>query len=125
MLLLVGVALLSAVAKVLDARARARRCEARKQGQDEYRQYLRSDGWKQRRQVALDRARGFCEDCGARENFEVHHRTYKRKGNERPNDLVAVCRRCHEERHRGKRTGLDVVVLCLLRRWRIWRYRSA
>ena len=123
--LLVAVGLFAAFAKALEARARTRRREARKQRQREYRQYLRSDGWKLRRQVALDRAGGFCEDCGARGSFEVHHLTYKRKGNERPEDLVAVCRRCHQERHAGKRTLLDVVVLTLLRRWRIWRYRSA
>jgi 5-methylcytosine-specific restriction endonuclease McrA len=75
--------------------------------------------------VALDRADGFCEDCGARSNFEVHHKTYKRKGNERPEDLIAVCRQCHQERHSGKRTLVDVVALALLRRWRIWRHRSA
>lgn len=78
-----------------------------------------------RRQVALDRSRGFCEDCGARRPLDVHHRTYKRIGNERPEDLVAVCRRCHKERHRGKRGLLDILALTLLRRWRIRRYRSA
>ena len=125
MLLLVGVALLAVVGKLFDARARTRRVEVRKQRQREYRQYLRSDGWKSRRQVALDRAGGFCEDCGVRSNFEVHHKTYKRKGNERPEDLVAVCRDCHKERHGGNRTLLDVIALALLRRWRVWRYRSA
>src|SRR5215207_11742500 len=96
-LLLVAVALFAAIGKGLEARARVRRREARKQRQREYRQYLRTEGWKQRRQVALDRAKGFCEDCGTRTNFEVHHRTYKRIGNERPEDLVAVCGRCHDE----------------------------
>ena len=124
-LLLVGVAVLAAIGKAVEARSRARRREARKQRQREYGQYLRSPGWKQRRQVALDRAGGFCEDCGARTSLDVHHRTYKRKGNERPEDLVAVCRRCHGERHRGKRNLLDVMALALLRRWRLWRYRSA
>jgi 5-methylcytosine-specific restriction endonuclease McrA len=124
-LLLVGVALLAVVGRMLEARARTRRREARERRQREYRQYLRSEGWMLRRQVALDRARGFCEDCGARGSLDVHHRTYKRKGNERPEDLVAVCRRCHKERHAGKRTFLDVVALALLRRWRIWRYRNA
>jgi len=58
-------------------------------------------------------------------NLDVHHRTYKRKGAELPDDLVAVCRECHDERHRGKRTVIDWICLALLRRWRIWRYRSA
>jgi hypothetical protein len=122
-LLLVAVALFTAFAKGLEARARRRRREARKQRQREYQRYLRSDGWKLRRQPALDRAGGFCEDCGARSRLEVHHLTYKRIGSERPKDLVAVCERCHGVRHRGKRNVLDWVGLALLRRWRIWRYR--
>jgi hypothetical protein len=65
---------------------------------------------------------GFARGCGSRENLDVHHLTYKRRGNERPADLVALCRRCHKERHAGKRTIVDVVALMILRRWRIWRY---
>jgi hypothetical protein len=81
------------------------------------------EGWRLRRQAAIDRSGGFCEDCGSREKLDVHHRTYKRKGAEGASDLVALCRRCHGERHRGKRIVPDVIALALLRRWRIWRYR--
>lgn len=112
-LLLVGVAVFAAIGKTLEARARRRRREARKQRQREYQQYLRSDGWKLRRQPALDRAGGFCEDCGTRSSLEVHHLTYKRKGNELPKDLVAVCDRCHGARHRGKRNVFDWIGLAL------------
>lgn len=28
--------------------------------------------------------------------LEVHHKTYARYGHERPDDLVTVCRRCHD-----------------------------
>ena len=120
----VGPLVLATFARALDERAKARRREQRKQRQREYRQYLRTEGWKQRRQPALDRARGFCEDCGRRTNLEVHHRTYKRLGAERAEDLVAVCESCHDARHRGRRTTPDWIALALLRRWRIWRYPS-
>jgi len=121
-LILAAVAGLGAITRVVEARARARRIEARKQRQREYRQYLRTEGWKHRRQVALDRAGGFCEDCGVRSSLEVHHRTYERRGAERPKDLVAICGQCHDERHLGKRTRLDWIALAVLRRWRIWRF---
>jgi 5-methylcytosine-specific restriction endonuclease McrA len=124
-LLIAGVAILAAISRAVERRARARRAEARRERQREYRRYLRTDGWKERRQVALDRAGGFCEDCGTRDSLEVHHRTYVRKGAERPEDLVAVCGDCHDERHRGKRTLIDWMALAFLRRWRIWRYKSA
>ena len=45
-LLLLAVGLFAAFGKALEARARTRRREARKQRQREYRHYLRSDGWK-------------------------------------------------------------------------------
>lgn len=124
-LLIVGVALLSVAARQLEARDRQRRREARKQRQREYRRYLRSDEWRRNRQPALERAAGLCEDCGARTDLDVHHRTYARKGQERAEDLVALCRRCHKERHAGKRTMLDWLALRILRWWRIRRYRKA
>lgn len=31
------------------------------------------------------------------QGLEVHHRTYERLGNERPEDLVALCWCCHDE----------------------------
>ena len=38
--------------------------------------------------------------------LDLHHRTYKRLGNERINvDLVPVCRSCHDEIHTRTRNG--------------------
>jgi predicted HNH restriction endonuclease len=55
----------------------------------------------------------------------VHHLTYVRKGAELPQDLVALCRRCHRARHRGDRSDLDWALLAILRWWRRRRYRRA
>ena len=113
---------LGIVGRIVEQRARERRREARKQRQREYRDYLRADHWQRTRAQVLARARGFCEDCGLRTNLDVHHLTYKRKGQERLTDLRALCRSCHTARHQGKRTVLDVLALAVLRRWRLWRY---
>jgi 5-methylcytosine-specific restriction endonuclease McrA len=32
-------------------------------------------------------------------NLEVHHRTYERVGEERPADVIALCKACHEKHH--------------------------
>jgi len=32
-------------------------------------------------------------------NLEVHHRTYERVGAERPADVIALCKACHEKHH--------------------------
>ena len=57
------------------------------------------------RRAVLDRARHCCEDCGATVRFELHHVSYQHPyldqifGNEKPEDLAALCRNCHHERH--------------------------
>jgi 5-methylcytosine-specific restriction endonuclease McrA len=123
--IIVGLAILGLIGRYVDEVGKRRRREARVERQREYRRYLKSDEWQARRRAAVERARGFCADCGTRENLDAHHLTYKRRGNERPSDLVALCRTCHRERHSGKRTPLDVIALMIVRRWRIWRYRRA
>ena len=123
-ILIVGVLLVGAIGRYVEARQRERRRAARKERQREYRRYLKSAGWRRRRSTAVARSDGFCEDCGSRSDLDVHHRTYARKGAELPNDLVALCRRCHTARHKGKRTGLDWALLTVLRWWRIRRYRG-
>lgn len=66
---------------------------------DEYRQYLKSGAWQEKRNFALDRTDGFCQFCGEpAEN--VHHVQYpKQLGTEHPNSLIPVCKRCHDISH--------------------------
>ena len=62
-----------------------------------YPEYLQTDWWKGRRDKALHRARERCELChGTAHPLEVHHTTYERRGRENPDDLVVLCRRCHQ-----------------------------
>ena len=64
-----------------------------------YRRYLRSDAWAGRRERALRRAGGRCGRCGAGVPTEVHHLTYERLGDERDDDLLALCAPCHRGAH--------------------------
>lgn len=67
----------------------------------EYRRYLRSPEWRARRLEAIKRAGWRCQGCGVRmfdeKKFQVHHKPegYERLGCERPEDIEALCRRCH------------------------------
>lgn len=51
------------------------------------------------------RKRGCCEDCGARVPLELHHLRYVTDdgesiyGRETDDDLAALCRHCHHNRH--------------------------
>lgn len=71
-----------------------------KQKRPNYRQYIASDAWFTKRQEIMLRSGGMCEvaGCGS-EAEQVHHKHYDSLGNENPEDLMAVCVRCHEEIH--------------------------
>lgn len=65
-----------------------------------YADYLQSPEWKERARQARQRAGYRCQRCGSKQGpFEVHHRTYTRKGKERPDDLLVLCRICHQSAH--------------------------
>src|SRR5690348_9324273 len=70
----------------------------------EYREYIAGEVWRKRRADYLSQIEG-CNRCEAPrklvvlvydQDLHVHHRSYARIGNERPEDLEALCRRCHE-----------------------------
>jgi 5-methylcytosine-specific restriction endonuclease McrA len=67
------------------------------------------------RAAVLDRAHGGCENCGSRVPLELHHLDYNLPGPydewcpegppifgyETPDDLLALCRECHRDKHIG------------------------
>ena len=95
-----------------------------------YREYLKSDEWKRKRAAVMQRAMqsfmpaspvirctvdGYgrviksialehlptCENDGCtNEAVHVHHLTYERIGKEWLEDLQALCRKCHEQKHK-------------------------
>lgn len=66
-----------------------------------YELYLWSAPWRAVRAAALKRAGGACELCG--QSFlvllDVHHRTYRRLGAELLEDVMVLCRDCHDRIH--------------------------
>lgn len=69
-----------------------------------YRMYMASDAWRESpaRFEALRSADFRCRICNAPSSeapLHAHHRTYERFGAERPDDLTALCARCHHEVH--------------------------
>ena len=77
---------------------------------DHYKEYLDTPKWdaKRNQRLAFDNYK--CVKCKreGRESLadDVHHRTYRRLGNELLEDLISVCRKCHEIVH-GKKFGPD------------------
>jgi 5-methylcytosine-specific restriction endonuclease McrA len=67
---------------------------------EEYQVYLQSSAWRSfRRDYILDC--GYkCQMCGLSTRFlQVHHKTYKNVGNEKPEDVIAICESCHQKTH--------------------------
>lgn len=64
-----------------------------------YQEYLQTSEWKERAKAAKKQAGWRCEVCNARGPLEVHHLTYAHRGNERPGELLVVCRSCHAKLH--------------------------
>lgn len=54
------------------------------------------------RTAVLARAAGGCEACGMPYVLELHHLHYDSQGREVPDDLMALCRLCHENMHRDR-----------------------
>jgi 5-methylcytosine-specific restriction endonuclease McrA len=65
-----------------------------------YAEYLETPEWHYRRRQVVKAAERKCQYCGIpTHDLNVHHRTYERLGNEDPDDLIALCRDCHEREH--------------------------
>jgi 5-methylcytosine-specific restriction endonuclease McrA len=65
----------------------------------EYEQYLQSPEWATIRSKVMDRDDNWCQYCGRHEAKEVHHLTYKNRGNEQMEDLISLCIPCHSKQH--------------------------
>lgn len=64
-----------------------------------YKKYIKSKKWKQKRQDLIDKIGYECEQCGHNHKLHVHHKTYERLGNELLDDLQLLCWRCHMSKH--------------------------
>lgn len=67
-------------------------------GKDLYAEYLKSKTWKNKKKKY--KGSGFptsCWACSSNEKIEFHHRTYGRLGWEPMTDIIALCRKCHQE----------------------------
>lgn len=67
-----------------------------KTGNAEYERYIHSAGWRQIANQRLELDNHICPVCGG-EATDVHHLTYERFGHESMEDLVSLCRKCHNQ----------------------------
>lgn len=65
-----------------------------------YKAYMRSSQWKEKRQAKLEACNSKCECEGrcTREATQIHHLHYDTLGNESMDDLQALCPKCHMQK---------------------------
>lgn len=70
----------------------------------DYNEYIHSDEWKKKRVEVAKREHHICQMCGKTvvKSYQIHHKTYKRFGNEDLDDLMFLCEDCHAKIHRLK-----------------------
>jgi 5-methylcytosine-specific restriction endonuclease McrA len=65
-----------------------------------YKQYLQTEHWQKFRKEALEWADYRCQLCNnGNTTLNVHHRTYENRGNESLEDVIVLCKDCHEKFH--------------------------
>ncbi len=77
----------------------------------DYSRYIQSDKWQDvRSRYRHSKLQQTCYVCRGTEGpFDLHHKTYKRLGGERLNDLCRVCRPCHIKIHAlAKKHGMHL-----------------
>ena len=58
--------------------------------------YMASREWRLKRREVIKRAENLCERCHLAKIANIHHLTYERLGAEILEDLLGLCRECHE-----------------------------
>lgn len=66
------------------------------QFEEDYRKYLKGDGWRKTRELRLNFDNNRCRNCGSTKNLQVHHKIYDFNGREDiKKNLVTLCYDCH------------------------------
>ena len=78
-------------------------CQDTKEHFTKYDKYLLSEHWRLVKQAyySSDRPQ-VCAKCGAEHDRDLHHLTYERIGRELLDDLICLCRSCHNLEHPKK-----------------------
>ncbi|MSR87929.1 MAG: hypothetical protein EXS69_02080 [Candidatus Zambryskibacteria bacterium] len=64
-----------------------------------YKEYIKSDAWFERRDIYFFTHEKNCVACESAEHIDLHHMTYDRLGSERDEDLIPLCKVCHDQYH--------------------------
>lgn len=61
--------------------------------------YLKSESWYKFREKIYKERGQKCERCGSTENLQIHHLNYDNLYNEKPEDVMILCSKCHKKEY--------------------------
>ena len=68
---------------------------------DNYLKYLLSNEFKQMKQAIINKRGYMCENCFSSNKIDLHHKNNDHiNGKERAEDLILLCRDCHNDAHK-------------------------
>lgn len=82
----------------------------------DYKKYLRSDYWNEIKEQVLERDDYRCRLCDSKKDLQVHHRTYEFLGNEKIEELLTLCKKCHYIVHK-RNPQLSYKIYCDNKKW--------
>jgi len=68
-------------------------------GFETYLDFLNSNFWKEKRKWILKAHNNMCNKCGSDKSLQIHHLNYFTVGNEGGDDVIVLCKSCHEKEH--------------------------
>jgi len=77
----------------------------------DYKKYLRSDYWTEIKNQVIERDDHRCRLCNSKIDLQVHHRTYDNLENEKLEELITLCKKCHYVTHK-RNPHLSYQVYC-------------
>jgi hypothetical protein len=98
----------------------------------EYKRYLKSPEWAERKRRYYQIHHRRCSACGTWKKIQLHHSSYDRLTREPDSDLWPLCSNCHRNVHQAMDTGrfrdLEAATIFIVergeaRRWRREQYR--
>lgn len=82
-----------------------------------YKAYLHTLHWQNKRKHIYKIRNYTCEMCGCKikkgQSYNIHHKTYKRVGNEKDSDLMLLCPDCHTLLHAKQNRQKEIMEFVL------------
>lgn len=71
-----------------------------------YKDYLKTEHWKNiKMKMKNSKYKYMCYSCKSKTKLQLHHKSYKRVGNEKLTDLIWLCEDCHKKTHEINKNG--------------------